>query len=113
MAGDIDLFDIRDARTGKPLPRYMTDAKGNIIYDPRTGQPKLNPVREQILQELRNGPFQAQHGAHMDWKYDHLPTSKHDGMIDKGVLDKHQVGGEPLVSVGPDGMSATYIEGGR
>lgn len=113
MAGDIDLFDIRDARTGRPLPRYMTDSSGNLIYDPRTGQPRLHPLREQILVELRNGPFQAQHGAHMDWKYDHLPTSAHDARIDAGVLGKHQKGGEPLVSIGPGGASATYIEGGR
>jgi len=75
MASDIDIFDIRDARTGKPLPRYAVDKDGNLIIDPATGQPKLHPVREQIIKELQNGPFQAQHGAHMDWKYDHLPSS--------------------------------------
>lgn len=129
MAGDIDIFDIRDATTGKPLPRYLTDHKGNLILDPATGQPKLNPVREQIIKELKQGPFQAQHGAHMDWKYDHLPTKNHDAMIDQGVINKHQKSipirdgagnitgykpGEPLVSIGPNGqMTAIHIEGGR
>jgi hypothetical protein len=37
MASDIDIFDIRDARTGKPLPRYAVDKDGNLIIDPATG----------------------------------------------------------------------------
>lgn len=120
FAGDNDLFEIRDAITGRPLPRYLTDHKGNLIIDPATGQPKLNPVREQIVKELKTGPFQAQHGAHMDWKYDHLSSRAHDAKIDAGVLSRHQTpapGGpptEPLVSIGPEGkMDATYIVGGR
>jgi len=128
MASDIDIFDIRDARTGKPLPRYAVDKDGNLIIDPVTGQPKLHPVREQIIKELQNGPFQAQHGAHMDWKYDHLPSKSHDAMIDRGVLEKHQaripikdaegnvIGyreGEPLVAIGPgDQVETVFIEGG-
>lgn len=124
FASDIDLFEIRDAATGKPLPRYMVDKEGNIIYDPVTKQPKLNPVREQIIKELKNGPFQAQHGSHMDWKYDHLPTKDHDAMIDKGVISKHQIGKyepgsggelpEHLVSVGPNGkLTSSAVRGGR
>ncbi len=129
LAGDIDIFDIRDPVSGKPLPRYQVDHKGNLILDPATGQPKLNPVREQIIKELKGGPLQAQHGAHMDWKYDHLPSSSHDAMIDNGVIGKHQAQipirdsagnitgykpGEPLVAVGPNGkMSSIHISGGR
>lgn len=129
LAGDIDIFDIRDPVSGKPLPRYQVDHKGNLLIDPATGQPKLNPVREQIIKELKNGPFQAQHGAHMDWKYDHLPSTNHDANIDRGVIGKHQQQipirnssgeitgykpGEPLVAVGPNGrMSAVHIRGGR
>lgn len=129
LAGDIDIFDIRDPVSGKPLPRYQVDHKGNLIIDPATGQPKLNPVREQIIKELKGGPLQAQHGAHMDWKYDHLPSSSHDAMIDNGVIGKHQAQipirdsagnitgykpGEPLVAVGPNGkMSSIHISGGR
>lgn len=128
MASDIDIFNIRDARTGKPLPRYAVDKDGNLIIDPATGQPKLHPLREQIIKELQNGPFQAQHGAHMDWKYDHLPSKSHDAMIDRAVLEKHQaqipirdakgnvIGfrqGEPLVAIGPgDQAEAVFIEGG-
>jgi hypothetical protein len=129
LAGDIDIFDIRDPVTGKPIPRYQVDHKGNLLIDPATGQPKLNPVREQIIKELKNGPFQAQHGAHMDWKYDHLPSKHHDKMIDDGVIGKHQhevpvrnskgeitgyKPGEPLVAIGPNGqMSTIRIKGGR
>ncbi len=124
FASDIDLFEIRDATTGKPIPRYQVDPKGNLIYDPATGQPKLNPVREQIIKELKNGPFQAQHGAHMDWKYDHLPTKDHDAMIDKGVISKHQIGKyepgsgggmpEHLVSIGPNGkLTSSVVIGER
>lgn len=124
FAGDIDIFEIRDPVTGKPLPRYQVDHKGNLIIDPATGQPKLNPVREQIIKELKNGPFQAQHGAHMDWKYDHLPSSAHDAGIDKGVISKHQIGQykpggggkmpEELVSVGPNGkLTSSVVRGGR
>jgi hypothetical protein len=122
FAGDIDIFDIRDATTGKPLPRYLVDHKGNFIMDPTTGQPKLNPVREAIIKDLQNGPANVQHGAHMDWKYDHhKPASggdigkfAHDQKIDQGVLDKHRPGDEPLISFGPNtNTEAIFIEGGR
>jgi len=116
FAGDIDIFDIRDPVTGKPIPRYTLDHKGNLIIDPATGQPKLNPVREQIIKDLKKPPFSAQHGAHMDWKYDHLDPGEaaHCGKIDAGVIGKHQVGGEPLISYGPNGAAETiYIQGGR
>jgi len=116
LAGDIDIFDIRDPVSGKPIPRYTLDHKGNLIIDPATGQPKLNPVREQIIKDLKKPPFSAQHGAHMDWKYDHLDPGEaaHCGKIDAGVIGKHQAGGEPLVSYGPNGVAdTTYIAGGR
>ncbi len=127
FTGDNDIFDIRDAVTGKPIPRYQVDHKGNLIFDPKTGQPKLNPVREQIIKDLSKPPFNSQHGAHMDWKYDHLDKNVHGGSmpgaqspfekaqgVDRGVLNKHRPGGEPLISYGPGGqVSTTYIEGGR
>ena len=55
-AGDVDVFDIRDPVTGRPLPRYQVDHNGNLMYDPSTGQPKLNPVRQQIIKDLQSGP---------------------------------------------------------
>ena len=127
FAGDNDIFDIRDPVTGQPIPRYQVDHKGNLIWDPATGQPKLNPVREQILKDLSKPPYNNQHGAHMDWKYDHLSKDSPQGAmqgaqspfekakgIDNGVMNKHQVGGEPLISYGPNGqVSTTYIQGGR
>ena len=64
-------MEIRDARTGKPLPRYEVNHLGEIILN-KDGSPKLNPVREQVIKELQQPPFNAQHGAHLDWKYDHL-----------------------------------------
>jgi hypothetical protein len=127
-AGDIDIFDIRDPVTGKSIPRYQVDHKGNILLDAQ-GNPKLNPVREAILKDLQNGPCQAQHGAHMDWKYDGARPAPgtpgaeaaaekfaHDQKIDNGVLDKHRPGpdGEPLISFGPAGNAeAVFITGGR
>lgn len=129
-AGDNDIFDIRDPVTGRPLPRYQVDHKGNVIMDPKTGQPKLNPVREAVIKELEKPPFNAQHGTHMDWKYDNAsktvpprsPAGARSPMeisktVDEGVIGKHTAGntsGEPLVSYGPNGAaSTTVIEGGR
>ncbi|MCW5966700.1 MAG: hypothetical protein KIT83_21860, partial [Bryobacterales bacterium] len=127
FVGDMDVMDIRDPVSGRPLPRYQVDHKGNIMMDPMTGQPKLNPVREAIMKDLGRGPCQTQHGTHMDWKYDAnrppLGTPPdpqaaakfaHDQKIDTGVMNKHRPGGEPLVSYGPEGFTeAVYIEGGR
>jgi hypothetical protein len=119
--GDIDVFDIRDATTGKPLPRYQVDHKGNYVMDPATGQPKLNPVRQKVMRELGGPPANVQHDAHMDWKYDHKkpppgtppdsPLAKEYATtqkIDQGVLNKHTQGnpkGEPIISYGPNGQS--------
>ncbi|MGC8794214.1 MAG: hypothetical protein ACP5U2_12575 [Bryobacteraceae bacterium] len=120
FAGDIDVFEIREPVSGRPLPCYLTDHKGNLNTDENTGGPKLNPVREQIIEELKTGPFQAQHGAHMDWKYDHVPSKAHDANIDVDVLSEHQApqpgraSTEPLVSIGPqEQISSSWILGGR
>ncbi len=128
FVGDIDVMDVRDPVTGRPLPRYQVDHKGNYVMDPKTGQPKLNPVRQAIMDELGTGPAQTQHGTHMDWKYDHkrpplgtppdAPSARdfaHDQKIDQGVLNKHRgPNGEPVISYGPDGPAeAVFIEGGR
>jgi len=99
--GDHDLFDIRDATTGRPLPRYQIGPDGKVLMN-ADGTPKLNPVREQIVKELQQPPMSVQHGAHMDWKYDHLskdvpagspPGTKSDFEIaqgiDRGVLKNH------------------------
>ncbi len=129
-AGDNDIFEIRDPVTGRPLPRYQVDHKGNILMDPATGQPKLNPVREAIIKDLKKPPFNAQHGSHMDWKYDNAPSSppprspagarspaEIGETVDQGVIGKHSASNpnnEPLISYGP-GLSetTTVIEGGR
>lgn len=109
--GDHDIFEIRDATSGKPLTRYQVDPNGNIIMN-ADGTPKLNPVREQVIKELQQPPFSAQHGAHMDWKYDHLnknvpagsPTGTKSDFavsqgIDQGVTSKHsQEGGDALIT---------------
>ena len=108
--GDHDLFDIRDATTGRPLPRYQIGPDGQVLMN-ADGTPKLNPVREQIIKELQQPPMSVQHGAHMDWKYDHLskdvpagspPGTKSDFEIaqgiDRGVTGKHKDGGEPLIT---------------
>jgi hypothetical protein len=125
-AGDIDIFDIRDPVTGRPLPRYQVDHKGNVLYG-ADGKPKMNPVREAIIKDLAKPPANVQHGSHMDWKYDQNrpplgtpPDSPaatkfaHDQKIDSGVIGKHQKGGEPLISFGPNSNTeAIFIEGGR
>jgi len=125
--GDHDIFDIRDATTGKPLPRYQVDPKGNVVFNP-DGTPKLNPVREQIIKDLQQPPFSAQHGAHMDWKYDHLGKELPEGApagaqsdfdiakgVDKGVLGKHtQDGGDALITFGADeAPTGSWFEGER
>jgi hypothetical protein len=129
-AGDNDIFEIRDAHTGKPLPRYQVDHNGNVLMDPKTGQPKLNPVREAIIKDMEKPPFNAQHGSHMDWKYDNASTSppprspagarspaEISQTVDKGVIGKHSASNpnkEPLISYGPNGSATTtVIEGGR
>ncbi len=125
--GDHDLFDIRDATTGRPLPRYQIGPDGKVLMN-ADGTPKLNPVREQIIKELQQPPFNAQHGAHMDWKYDHLPNSapshaptgtKSDFEIakgiDQGVTGKHNEGGQPLITFGAGTSEPTgsWFSGGR
>jgi hypothetical protein len=129
-AGDNDIFEIRDPVTGRPLPRYQVDHNGNVLMDAKTGQPKLNPVREAIIKDLEKPPFNAQHGTHMDWKYDNAAKTPPAGSppgarsplqisdsVDKGVIGKHSASNstpEPLVSYGPNGaVETTVIEGGR
>ncbi|TAN43570.1 MAG: hypothetical protein EPN25_00330 [Nitrospirae bacterium] len=128
FTGDQDIFEIRDVHTGKPLPRYQVDPKGNVILDDK-GIPKLNPVREQIIKDLSQPPFNAQHGSHMDWKYDHLSRKVHPGAptgansdynmgqtVDQGVLNKHRQsgGGEPLLTFGGNQPpSGSFFEGER
>jgi hypothetical protein len=113
--GDHDIFEIRDATTGQPLSRYQIDHNGNLILN-ADGTPKLNPVRERIIKDMQQPPFNAQHGAHMDWKYDHLskevPAGAPPGTnsdyaisqgIDEGVLNKHtEHGGDALITYGAD-----------
>ena len=85
-------------------------------------------MRAQVINELKKPPFNAQHGAHMDWKYDHLSHDIPEGApagtksefavaqgIDQAVLNKHKQGGQPLVSYGADQTDPTgsYFEGLR
>jgi hypothetical protein len=105
LTGDHDIFDIVGA-DGRPLPPE---------------------VKAQILKDLQQPPFAAQHGAHMDWKYDHLDTTVPDGAkpgtmsdfqqaknIDTKILEGHQVGGEPLITFAPgEPPQASYIVGKR
>ena len=108
--GDHDVLEIRDAFSGKPLPRYVLREDGSIMYD-WNGRPLLNPERERIIRELNSAG--VEHGAHLDWEYSHLSKtgtgtakSEYDIAqgIDKGVLSRHtQDGGEPLITYSPDG----------
>lgn len=125
--GDHDLFDIRDATTGRPLPRYQIGPDGQVLLN-ADGTPKLNPVREQIVKELQQPPMSVQHGAHMDWKYDHLNDKVAAGSpkgtksefevaqgIDRGVTGKHQQGSEPLITFvsGADKPVGSWFSGER
>lgn len=119
--GDHDIFDIRDATTGEPLPRYKIGPDGNVLFN-ADGTPMLNPVREQIIKELQQPPFNAQHGAHMDWKYDHLdrtvPPGSPDGTkseydIMHGIDEKVRAGHSEGPKEGPKGKPLITLVGGK
>ena len=108
--GDHDVLEIRDAYSGKPLPRYVIREDGSIVYD-WNGRPLLNPERERIVRELNSAG--VEHGAHLDWDYSNLSHAAGNASkseyeiargIDRGVLSRHtQDGGEPLITFGPEG----------
>jgi hypothetical protein len=105
FTGDHDVFDIL-GKDGKPVPAH---------------------VKEQVIKDLQQPPFNAQHGSHMDWKYDHLAKDPPPGAppgtqsdfgqaqtIDSKIINGHQVGEEPLITFQPGKPpQATYVVGKR
>ena len=97
FTGDHDIFNIRDARTGLPV----------------------DPARyNQVVNDLSNGPFAAQHGANVQWQID--PFDSHAGnafRIRDGINSNHSStygagggGNTPLISFGPGRPpQATYF----
>jgi hypothetical protein len=68
-------------------------------------------VKEEVLAELRLPPFNAQHGAHIDW----VPKSSSGQVIDAKILGSHTVGGgDVLLAVYPQTPAhITYSSGTR
>ena len=105
-----------DNTTGK---RFTGDHDVFNITDARTGQPVSPQTYNQIVDELKKPPFNAQHGAHRQWEYnpagDHGSTYQH---VDETIQNTHRPGadgggGKPLISFGPERPpSATYHHGG-
>ncbi|MCX6621728.1 MAG: hypothetical protein NTY38_11775, partial [Acidobacteria bacterium] len=112
-----------DKATGKPF------TGDHDIYDivGLDGKPLPPDVKAQIIKELEQPPFTAQHGAHMDWKYNNLSPDVPPGSppgtvsdlaqaqnIDTKIMNSHSVGGEPLISFGPGRPpQAAYFVGRR
>jgi hypothetical protein len=107
FTGDHDIFDIIGA-DGKPLPP---------------------DIKAQVLKELKQPPFSAQHPDQAAWDYSHLsrevPAGAPPGTIsdyeqarriDSKILESHQAGPkgkEPLIGFGPQRPpQATYLDGG-
>ena len=103
FSGDHDLFEILDAN-GNPCP---------------------DSLKQHVLKELKQPPFEAQHGAHMDWDYSHYPQAPGPGGasspqeiargIDQTIRGSHAPGGEPLIRFGPgtqNPISGAYYTGG-
>jgi hypothetical protein len=94
FTGDHDVFDIRGV-DGKPVPPA---------------------IRDQVIKELSQPPFNAQHGAHMEGGWV-KPNDSTLVSIDNKIIDSHtlgQPGSKPLISLGSDRPpESTFVVGGR
>jgi hypothetical protein len=59
--------------------------------------------KEAVVAALKGGTFNAQHGAHLDWK----PTSPEEIRIFNVIVKAHE-GGEPLLKITGSGCSVAY-----
>jgi hypothetical protein len=90
-SGDIKLQNgvVVDGATGK----YFTGDHDLFSITNAGGGPLPAAVKQQIVNDLRGGPFNAQHGAHTDWHYDPLDPS-HGQMnlnIDTKIKGDHTI----------------------
>jgi len=94
FTGDHDVFDIRGV-DGKPVPPA---------------------VRDQVIKELTQPPFNAQHGAHMEGGWVD-PNNSKLVEIDNNIINSHTLyepNSKPLISFGPDHPpESTFVVGGR
>jgi hypothetical protein len=109
---------IRNADTGRP---YTGDHDMFRITDAVTGQdlPPNSPLYNKVVNDMKKPPFDAQHGAHMQWQYD--PKDPAHGslyqMTDQKIRNEHTAaadggGDQPLISLGPGQVpSATFFHG--
>jgi hypothetical protein len=91
FTGDYDIFDIRGPK-GETLPL---------------------DVKERVIKQLENGPYAAQHEAHLDWDLSKADT--YTKGIDTKILSAvSPQGGQPLAVISPNGqpISSVHYTGG-
>lgn len=89
FTGDHDLYAVLDSG-GRPLV--------DVAPDTAALQKK-----EAVVAALKGGTFNAQHGAHLDWK----PKTPEEQHIFNVIVKAHQAG-EPLLKITGSGCSVTY-----
>jgi hypothetical protein len=91
FTGDHDIFQIRDAKTGNPV-------SGERYND--------------VVAKLRSAGIGVEHGAHLNWEVPPAHVGVFDDVVAKhtppGEAKGKKVGGEPLVSFGPEGPSRRF-----
>jgi len=103
FAGGAELFEIRDGSTGDPLPLCQENPDGSPAYDMKTGLPVCHPLREEVIRELRAGPFRARRGVVRDGMRP-LAEPASDGPAADADLDAPRVPEDGLLlAVWPDG----------
>ena len=100
---------IYDKKSGKP---FTGDLDIYQILDAKTGKVASPEVTAKVMQELKHGPAQVQHDAHMDWVFDH--AKQQFVRIDDKIRQSHSPeGGKPLIVIGPVGnVSSAWYTGG-
>jgi hypothetical protein len=89
FTGDHDLYAVLSS-SGQPLVDVPPDSK-NL------------KLKEDVVAALKGGTFNAQHGAHLDWK----PTTPEEMRIFNVIVKAHEAG-EPLLKITGSGCSLTY-----